>query len=303
MNQRDFIIARSWRTFGKQQMVALAEICKILGPHAMDDDRCEIHLNINQPNPELQEQAFKLLPKNIKLFFYTNQDLENYCRKYGIEPNLENFKTWEWIYHILLYHKLYFEDGVNYLLTYDDDILFNADDFGDLIHLIAHKIPFSIADQYHDADKPMMGKLVERFGNEIFENYYRCGGNNRAGNSGFMGFNNSTMQYFSHSEGLNWLINSFTYKRWDHLTMQGVTWDTYKVLLQEQSLLSILNRAYSGLRHLLLLPIHGYVLNQDLEKMKQSKVMHFISTTKYEPYYLNQVEQRYEQLKHIHGIS
>lgn len=302
MKPRSLIVARSWRTFDKQQLVALNEMCNFIRDNRGHFEIVEIHLNINNPNQVLQEKAKALLPEGVKLRFYTNGELEKYCRDYGIEPDLEKFKTWEWIYHILLYHYLYHVLGHDYILTYDDDILFNTTDNLDIIHHIVHKIPFSIADQYHDADKPMMGKLVVKLGNEVFENYYRCAGNNRSGNSGFMGFNNGTMRLFPYKSGLEWLIESFTYKKWDHLTMQGVTWDHYKVLLQEQSLLSILNRAYSGLKHTIFTSNDGYYLTQDLEKMKQSKIMHFISTTKYEPYYLGLVEERYNRIKELCGL-
>lgn len=297
---KDFIVARSWRTFGEQQIVALAEICKLISFHRSYMNKAEIHLNINNPNLEMQEIAKKIVPTNIDLFFYTNEDLENYVKSRNIEPNLENYKTWEWIYHIILYHKLYTERNVDYLLTYDDDILFNATEYREIVHFVTNKIPFTIADQYNDADKPMMGKLIEKFGNELFENYYRCNGNGHSGNSGFMGFNNSTMKLFESTKDFEWLLNAFTYKKWDHQTMQGVPWDGYKILLQEQSLLSILNRAYSNKQHILLFERDGYILTQDIEKMKRSKVMHFISTTKYGEFYLSLIEDRYNILKQIY---
>jgi hypothetical protein len=220
---RDFIVARSWRTFGKQQLVAVTEICKLIKQQQHYIERAEIHLNINEPNHEIQELAYNLLPEGVSLFFYDNAELENYVKNYGIEPDLEKYGEWSWIYHVLLHHKLYTEREIDYILTYDDDILFNDYDFSDIVHFVTTKIPFSIADQFADADKPMMGKLVEKFGNEIFENYYRCHGNNYAGNSGFMGFNNSTMSLFASKEDFKWLIDSFIYKRWDHLTTVSYT--------------------------------------------------------------------------------
>jgi hypothetical protein len=294
---RDFIVARSWRTFDKQQLVAVTEICKLITRQHSQIERAEIHLNINNPNHEMQAKAYQVLPPNVSLFFYDNTELEQYVRDYGIEPEVEKYREWEWIYHIILHHKLYHERGNDYILTYDDDILFNDVDFSDIAHFVTSKIPFSISDQFPDADKPMMGKLIEKFGNELFENYYRCYGNDRAGNSGFMGFNNSTMSLFTSKEDFKWLIDSFTYKRWDHQTMQGTSWDTYKVLIQEQSLLSILNRAYSNKEHIILLPSDGYILTTDMELMKQSRVMHYISTTKYSEEYLNIIENKYERIK------
>ena len=299
---REFIVARSWRTFGEQQLVALAEICKLISFYRRHMDKAEIHLNINNPNHEMQEIAYKILPPGISLFFYDNAELEKYVKDYGIEPEVEKYKEWEWIYHIILYHKLYTERNVNYLLTYDDDILFNGPNYEDILHFVTSKIPFTIADQYNDGDKPMMGKLIEKFGNQLFENYYRCYGNSHSGNSGFMGFNNSTMRLFKSKEDFEWLLNSFTYKKWDHLTMQGADWDGYKILLQEQSLLSILNRAYSNKQHILLFEKDGYILTQDIEKMKKSKIMHFISTTKYDQYYLSLIKERFNMLKEIYNF-
>jgi|DEB19_MinimDraft_2_1074335.scaffolds.fasta_scaffold00048_6 hypothetical protein len=299
---RDFIVARSWRTFDKQQLVALTEICKIIVQQERYIDNAEIHLNINNPNHEMQAKAFQLLPPGVSLFFYDNAELEQYVRDCGIEPDIEKYREWEWIYHIILHHKLYHERGNDYVLTYDDDILFNDVDFSDIVHFVTTKIPFSIADQFVDADKPMMGKLIEKFGNELFENYYRCHGNDKSGNSGFMGFNNSTMSLFTSKEDFQWLINSFIYKRWDHMTMQGTSWDTYKVLIQEQSLLSILNRAYSNTEHIILLHSDGYILTTDMELMKQSKIMHFISTTKYSEEYTQLIENKYTILQEVFKI-
>mgnify|MGYP000865735466 CR=1 FL=1 len=57
-----------------------------------------------------------------------------------------------------------------------------------------------------------INNLIEKFGNELFENYYRCNGNGHSGNSGFMGFNNSTMKLFESTKDFEWLLNAFTYK-------------------------------------------------------------------------------------------
>jgi hypothetical protein len=70
--------------------------------------------------------------------------------------------------------------------------------------------------------------------------------------------------------------------------------------LQEQSLLSVLNRAYSNKQHILLFERDGYILTQDIEKMKRSKIMHFISTTKYDQFYLSLIEDRYNILKQVY---
>ena len=103
---KDFIVARSWRTFGKQQIVALSEICRLITIHIGYLGKAEIHLNINNSNKELQEKVRKIVPESISLFFYENEELENYVRDFGFEPDIEKFKEWEWIYHIILYHKL-----------------------------------------------------------------------------------------------------------------------------------------------------------------------------------------------------
>lgn len=287
------IVARSWRCFEKQQVVALYEIINLL----RHTESCEIHLNINSPNEQLQETIKKIIPKNIKVFFYNNKDLELYLYNRGVFFDVENFKKWEWIYHILLYHKLYHENNIDYLLTYDDDILFKDEQFPDILHFLKNKIPFNIVDQYNDADKPMMGKLVEKFGNIIFENYYRCNGNDKSGNSGFMGFNNSTMRFFTSVDDLQWLIDSFIYEIWDHKSMQNTSWDSYKILLQEQSLLSILNRAYSDGKHIILTEDDGYILSTEPLKMSQSKILHYISTLKYTPEYLELIDKKYRKIE------
>jgi|GEM_PF-4134365 len=288
------VVARSWRVFGKQQFVAIKELCDKLSKLI----RLEFHININE---ETDEILLKILTNYVNrrgcsLKIYKDLFFDEYAESKGIDSRkIEQFKEWKWIYHLLLYQFLYEKQGVDYLLSYDDDILFNDQNIADVEHYVLRKIPFAIADQYVDGDKCMMGKLCVHFGAWINDEYYSNFGNEFSSNSGFLGINNDIFKHFTSAEDFGKMIDMFEYKKWDHLTMQGSGYESYKILLQEQSFLGILNKAFSNRNHIVLHEKDGYLISSNLKKTQSSRVEHYIGILKYTAVYLDEIEKRFER--------
>jgi hypothetical protein len=293
--QGSLVVARSWREFGKQQFVAICELCEKLNDYDL-----EFHININEElDTTFLEMAMDYVDLNgHSLTIYEDQFFDQYALKKeaGVE-RVEKFKDWKWIYHLLLYHYLFHEKGVDYLLTYDDDILFNEKPIGELLYLLSNRTYFSCADQYADSDKCMMGEVCFQLGPKMNDEYYANTSNHFATNSGFMGLNNKMFNLFKSNEMFQSMLDLFEYKKWDHKTMTGMNYDHYRILLQEQSFLSILNRALSGRTHRVLDSADGYIISSDLEKIRQSKIEHYVSVSKYSDEYLNKLEERFEKYR------
>jgi hypothetical protein len=286
-------IARSWRKFGKEGFVSIYGIFERLGHHKLN-----FHIAV-EPD-KIDMKCFLPLKKHLEkhghtIQIYKQDILDDYARYMGInQETVDKFKDWQWIYHILLYHRLFFKDGIDYILTLDDDLVFNHRSLSVVESCCVNKVPFSIADQFVDADKCMMGKLCDFFGGWISDKYWSSPGNEYSGNSGFMGVNNGMWEFFATIEQFNQLIRMFTYREWNHkIHSKGAKYEDYRILLQEQSFLSILNRALSN-NHIVLVPEDGYLISKDIKETESSIVEHYVSTLKYKAPYLSKVRGLYE---------
>lgn len=286
----NLVVARSWREFKEQQFVAICELVNKFEDYSLD-----IHININLGVDEvLLEKLDKyLLQLGHVLTIYSDNQLDQYALKNGAtESHLVKFREWGWIYHLLLYHKLYHEFGVKYLLTYDDDIFFNEKPIGELLYLINNQVPFACADQYADSDKCMMGKLCVLFGAYINDEYYSNTSALYSTNSGFMGLDNTMFSKFTKDNDFRNMLDLFEYRKWDHKTMSNLGYDDYKILLQEQSFLGILNRAFSNRTHRILDASDEYIISSDLEQIRKSKIEHYVSVSKYSDEYLQKLQNK-----------
>jgi hypothetical protein len=286
----NLVVARSWREFKEQQFVAICELV-----NKFEDYRLDIHININLEIDQilLKKLDDYLLESGHVLTIYTDNEFDQYALKNGAtEMHLVKFREWGWIYHLLLYHKLYYEFGVNYILTYDDDIFFNQKSIGELLYLVNNQVPFACADQYADSDKCMMGKLCVLFGAEINDEYYSNTSALYSTNSGFMGLDNKMFSKFEAGDNFRKMLDLFEYRKWDHKTMSNLGYDDYKILLQEQSFLGILNRAFSNRTHRILDEKDEYIISSDLEQIRKSKVEHYVSVSKYSDEYLQKLQNK-----------
>lgn len=297
--EQTLTVSRSWRGFGKQQFVAICELINKIGlKYTLD-----FHININEIEGEetLDEQYLEMAIRYAEIYgheltVYRDSFFKEYARSKNVKEELiDKFSEWQWIYHLLMYHKLYFQNRVTYLLTYDDDILFNEKLIGELEYLLTNQVPFACADQFADSDKCMMGKLCVHFGSYINDEYYANTSCLQATNSGFMGLDNTIFEKFANNDQFAEMIKMFEFKKWDHKTMTGSGYDSYKILLQEQSFLGILNRALSNRTHRVLDERDEYIISSDLDRIRQSKIEHYVSVSKYSEEYLTKLEQRFQK--------
>jgi hypothetical protein len=285
--KRKLVVARSWREFGKQQAVAIFNLYEIFHEY-------EIHLHLCI-NGEIKKELLEKIREKISTWeikIYDNNFFDRYAEERGAtKEQIEKFPEWMWIYHILLYHYLWFVYNEDYLLTYDDDIFFNEEP-GEVMHKVNEKIPFCMVDRYNDSDKPLLGKLVLHFGNWVLDEYYSCWGPSESSNSGFMGIiNKEIFSPFGSSESFRKLLDMFEYKQYRHED-DNSKWEDYKILLQEQSFLGILNRAFSGRKHEILTEDYGYSISNPIK----SKVSHYVARSKYTEEFKERTKKQYEKL-------
>lgn len=288
MENTNIHIARSWRRFDKEGFVAIYGLFERLGHHKLN-----FHIAVEPEN--INTSLFIPLKNHLEkhghtISIYKHDILKEYAESLGAsKTEIERFEKWQWIYHIILYHRLYVKNNIDYILTLDDDIIFNEKSIEVIESCCVNKVPFSIADQHVDADKCMMGKLCDFFGGWVADSYWRRNNNGRSGNSGFMGINNGLWSLFGSDEWSK-LINMFTYQEWNHKEhSEGAEYDQYRILLQEQSFLSILNRALN-VNHIVLTPEDGYIISKDVDELEKSRVEHYVSTLKYEQVYKDKVK-------------
>lgn len=287
------VFARSWREFKKQQCVAINSLYNAFPGYAAD-----IHLCIN--NDDIDAECLSLIKSKIserkwRIFFYTEEQLDNYAIQNGAgEEMIEKFKIWKWIYHILLYHYLWTQKNISYLTTYDDDIFFSGP-IGEVHYLINQETPFAMKDQYNDSDKALFGKLILCLGETVHNEYYACYSNNFSSNSGFMGIlNEKIFSQFTTPERFKQMLDMFEYKVFSH-HWKDLPWDRYKILLQEQSFLGILNRSYSNRTHIVL----DEKANYSISDLENSKVQHYVADKKYSAEFLARVDQAFKSLQPI----
>lgn len=280
-------VARSWREFKEQQAVAVYNLYEVLGEHEIN-----LHLCVNKSVEWDYIEKFKKKIPHWNFKIYRNESLKNYAIKRGAtQDQVLKFEKWEWIYHIILYYFLCHENGVDYLLTYDDDIFFKGEKF-DYINLLEKKIPFSIEDQSF-SDKSLMPKLIHFFGESLHDDYYSCSHKHIGSNSGFMGLlNRKIFMPFESPENFYKLLNFFEYKRYVHTTRVS-GWPEFKILLQEQSFLGILNRAFSDREHIVLSKDGGYFIVDKMEDMEKTEIQHYIAMKKYLPEFTKKIEEKY----------
>lgn len=282
-------VARSWRSFGPQQIVAVHSLV-----NAFSNSTIHFHIVINElPEHKVLEEMKSCLPNNATFGLYTEEILDEYARQNGAtQKHIENFKTWKWIYHLLLYHALYNEEKIEYLLSYDDDIFFQRD-VSLAEQLAVRGIPFSIQDLYTDGDKALMPQLIEYFGPWIHENYYSSSNNGYSSNSGFMGIQaKAIFSQFPRGESFVKMLEMFTYRPYEH-GKPGLQWKDYKILLQEQSFLGILNRSLVATHFVLNDKEHGY----SVEHIDKSPVQHYVAEKKYEKDFTERVDREFEKIK------
>jgi hypothetical protein len=288
-NQNILHVARSWRDLGPQQLVAVHSLSK-----ALPEFHLHFHICVSNEPSEKELQYFQdRLPDGTTFGLYPMEILDEYSFSCGASSSqVEKFKRWKWIYHLILYHALFYEEKVDYLLSYDDDIFFNGD-LALVKNLISLKNPFAMQDLHSDGDKALFPQLINFFGPEIHDAYYTSTNNEFSSNSGFMGVNNRKIfAQFPKGEAFRAMLDMFTYEPYSH-GKTGLKWKEYKILLQEQSFLGILNRSLCSTHFVLNDLEHGY----SVEHIERSPVQHYVAEKKYSREFKERVAETLLKLK------
>lgn len=282
-------VARSWRELGTQQLVAV---------HSLAEAFPEFHLHFHictsvNPSEHNQQSFQEKLPPGVTFGFYPLEVLDEYAANCGAtESHIKSFKNWKWIYHLILYHALFYEEKIEYLLSYDDDIFFNGD-LKLVKNLILLRNPFSIQDLHSDGDKALFPQLIKFFGPEIHDAYYSSTNNHLSSNSGFMGINiRKIFTQFPKGDAFRAMLDMFEYTPYEH-GKTGLKWKEYKILLQEQSFLGILNRSLNTPHFVLNDKEHGY----SVENLEKSPVQHYVADRKYSREFKRKVAEALLKLK------
>jgi hypothetical protein len=291
------VVSRSWREFDKQQAIGLLSLYKkiwYLNP--------KFHFVING---NISDTWIKFVSHFLDIndiTFYTEGEMDKFCLKNGVSVDIvSKFKNWKWIYHIVLYHYLNSVKNVEYLLTYDDDILFNDNNIGEVLYLLDNKTPFAIGETSVVSDKCMLGKLsiyFDKLNVDINSSYWRCYSSDLASNSGFMGLNNSIWNTFT---SVGDIYNMFSYIPYTH-DLSLLSFDyAFSGLLPEQSFLSVMNRSFSNRTHIVLREDDGYYLKFDMsvDEYSNSKIEHYLGITKYQEKYFNRIAKEFDALRHL----
>lgn len=300
---KQFIVSRSWRRFGKQQAVGLLSLYKKI--HKLHP---EFHFNINEKvEQEWVDFVHNFIPKE-KLILYNDDFFKNYAKSKNInQDTINKFKEWKWIYHILIYYYLY-EQNVDYILTYDDDILFNEKDIDEVIDCIQNKIPFGIGEYNGYSDKTLLGKLIIYFdkkGIDINQKYWLCEPQNLSINSGFLGMK---VEFFDKYDSLNDILNFFPMKKYGYLNGPKESWskeksffNLFNYLLGEQSFLAINSKSFYNDIFRTLWVADGYNIEyKDIVEHnypERTKVEHYLGYNKYQQTYKSRLDKEYWTFK------
>lgn len=240
------VIARNWREFNKQQVDMIVSLYDIFG-------KDDVHLHIcisGDIDNDLLEGIMKSM-SNWKFNLYSTHFFDIYAETRGAkDEQIEKFSAFEQIYHILLYHYLWFNLGERYLLIFDDDLSFDKNHV-EIIQLIRRFVPFYIGEKNPVSNMPLFGKLILHFGNWILDEYYTCENMIESSSRGLMGIiNKEIFSPFASHEDFRKMLDMFEYKQAS--SKEAVKWEDVRLLSQEQSFLKILNRSFSKRQHLIL---------------------------------------------------
>ena len=290
---RKLTVSRMWTKRGIQQYFSLLQLSKEfwdfeIDAHILIDDwsysddwTIEIE-KLNNPHRE----GF---PMSVTL--YTKEDLKNwYHEKNYIDKDLfDSLKGFLHIYHLLLYFYLYIEKGVDYLISYDDDVVFNRRISGDLNEidgLIVNKTPFIIEEEnFPISDKSMMVKLSKYFNRDLTSDYYKNNIRGTGANAGFMGIETSSI-FSSYKDNFTGLISLFNFKSPKLKSIDEPYHYSDEILFntQEQSFLSIMLHCFSTKEIFKLGGELGYFFDTPIqESVNKSKLIHFTGDRKYDP--------------------
>ena len=290
---RKLVVSRMWTKRGIQQYFSLLQLSKEFW-----DFEIEAHILIDDwsHSDDWTLEIEKLSTPHregfpMTIIFYTKEELKDWYDKndYLSEKQFDGVKGLVHFYHILLYFYLYVEKNIDYLVTYDDDIIFNrkvSESLNEIDGLISSKTPFIIEEtRFPISDKSLLYKLSEYYGRDLTSDYYRDNHRGVGTNAGFMGIETSAI--FSEFKGdVSSMVNLFNFKSPKLKSVDEPYSYSDEILFntQEQSFLSVMSHCFSTKEVFRLGHSLGYFFDTPIqESVNKSKIIHFTGDRKYDP--------------------
>lgn len=290
---RKIVISRMWKKRGIQQYFSLLQFSKEFW-----DFEIEAHIMIDDwtHNDDWAKEIEKLNTPHrpgfpMTIFFYTIKEVKEWYLKNGLLGSelFDNLKGMVHTYHLLLYYYLYEEKGINYLVSYDDDVYFNKRVSAELTEvdgLVLNKVPFVIDEDFYPiSDKAMMYKLSKYFDRDLSVEYYKNNHKGIGANTGFMGIDLSVVFEPFNGE-IDEIMSLFDYISPELKSIDEPYSYSDKVLFdtQEESFLSIMLHCFSTKQLFRLSNNLGYFFDTPIqEAVNKSKLIHFTGDRKYDP--------------------
>ena len=290
---RKIVVSRLWKKRGIQQYFSLLQFSKEFWDFEID---AHILIDDWSHKDDWTDEIVRLSTPHrpnfpMKITFYTIEEIENWLvKKVGISAKwISKFDNFKHIYHLLLYFYLYKEKGIDYLVSYDDDVVFNkkvAGGIDEVDGLITKKIPFVIDENHCPiSDKGMFYKLCKHFDKDLTQDYYKFNPNGLGVNAGFMGIDLDIIFKFFEDD-FEELLSLFDYTFFDKSLLDLSYTFAEKRLhdTQEQSFLSIMTHCFSSQEIFRLSNNLGYFFDTPIqEAVNKSKLIHFTGDRKYDP--------------------
>jgi hypothetical protein len=269
-------IGRMWYRLGREAYFGLKHITETFPEIEFD-----FHLIINDYDYN-DEYKSKIDNLNLNLTLYRKEFFQDYLKtQYNIDSDfLSSMINFPHFYHILIGHYLKRVNLIDYMVSYEYDVVFPTDDIQELRNCIINKQPFGIAEPHNPmCDKSIFQQLCSVFQTDLSKNII----NFQSGiNAGFQGINLNLFNEFLSVTNFKTLLDIFDFKSLDNLDgskrLEG--WNQTLFETQEQSFYSLMNQIFS--ENFKLLNQNDYYFwpcwdgnDEFVEKSLKSKVLHF----------------------------
>jgi len=271
-------VGRMWYKLSKEAYFGLKHLIETFPEIEFD-----FHLIINEYDYQ-DEYTDKIKELNINLTLYRKEFFIDYLKsQYLIDDNyLSSMINLPHIYHILIGHYLKRVKLIDYMISYEYDVVFPVSDIDELRKCLVNKIPFGIIEPHNPAcDKSLFLQLCQNVFNCDITNYIL--NKDKGFNAGFQGINLDLFNEFLSQSNFKCLLDIFDIKPLENedgsKRLEG--WNQTLFETQEQSFYSLMNQIYSK-DNFKVLDIDQYYFwpcwdgnDEFVQKSLKSKVLHF----------------------------
>ncbi|CAB4138533.1 hypothetical protein UFOVP331_93 [uncultured Caudovirales phage] len=283
-------VGRMWYQKGREAYFGLKHLTE-----SFPNIEFDIHLIINDYD-YIDEYTNKIDDLNLNITFYKKDFFKEYLQKHYLltKENVDNIINLPHFYHMVIGHYLRRVHLIDYMLTYEYDVVFKDTNLKELEHCLENKIPFGINEPHNiGCDKGLYQSLSTLFQTDLRQENISLVNPEFLGiNAGFQGINLGLFDEFLSVSSFTTLLSIFDFKPLinEDGTKRLEGWNQTMYETQEQSFYSLLNQTYSK-NYTILNPQEYYFWPcwdenpEFVEKSLQSKVLHFTGHKKSKEWY------------------